>query len=426
MPESPENTPVAGSSGSGTTSRSGSKLQRILTDVSNADRDFSGNVPELGVLGTTLEQHLRYFRTFDKFIIAVCNYSGRTYDHGADLKPALLELVDPYMILLKKLPLKPMKKKAVAAKINDEGTLSAEELKEQQDFVESECQAQQDMYDAMYEAELEVWKSDIKNFSSRKNTLESNLSKLFSLIIGQCTNAMLADIKTEMDYKERSQACDTMWLLRVLKKLCSGINSNHNVYLTAVRKLQDWLLCRQKDNESSPVYAERQALLKKSAYLVCGPILQHFEVENEDTPEDVERGLESALLLLNADRTRHAERLKEMEKSVELGDDCIPTQPHKALEILVANEERLRADQLRYSRAHARRNGVGLLQNSGDGGDSGTGSGSGGGRRRDWPAGVDKVPGRDGTLVIFKCHHCGKWGHKKWNCEEYCREVGKQ
>lgn len=46
MPNSPENTPVAGGSGSGTTSRSptptgstggGSRLSRIMTNLSNAD-----------------------------------------------------------------------------------------------------------------------------------------------------------------------------------------------------------------------------------------------------------------------------------------------------------------------------------------------------------------------------------------------------
>ena len=61
---------------------------------------------------------------------------------------------------------------------------------------------------------------------------------------------------------------------------------------------------------------------------------------DDDTLTDleVEEHMASAILLLNADKTRHAARLQEMEKAVELGDDRIPTEQHKAFEILVANE----------------------------------------------------------------------------------------
>ena len=37
-----------------------------------------------------------------------------------------------------------------------------------------------------------------------------------------------------------------------------------------------------------------------------------------------------------------------MEKVVEFVDDRVPTEEHKALEILVVNEERLRSEQLRF------------------------------------------------------------------------------
>ena len=87
---------------------------------------------ELGVLGIVLENYMKYYKTFDKFIVALLNYSGRTYDHGADLKPVILDLTDPYKSLLKKVPLKPKKLIAVFGVIPDLETLDQLEILKQQ------------------------------------------------------------------------------------------------------------------------------------------------------------------------------------------------------------------------------------------------------------------------------------------------------
>ena len=75
--------------------------QRIY-DVSKAEREFKGNVEELGVLGTTLEHYLKHYQSFDKFIFGVSNYSGIHYDHGVDMKPIIIDLVDPFEELMRK------------------------------------------------------------------------------------------------------------------------------------------------------------------------------------------------------------------------------------------------------------------------------------------------------------------------------------
>ena len=58
---------------------------------------------------------------------------------------------------------------------------------------------------------------------------------MYSLIVGQCTQALIANIKKEKDYDEKSRVSDALWLLRVLKRLCAGITTNHNPSLTRVR-----------------------------------------------------------------------------------------------------------------------------------------------------------------------------------------------
>ena len=414
MPENPEQTPVTSSSRSGNTPANNngglSRLQRVLSDVNNADRDFKGAVEELGVLGTILEKYLKYYKTYDKFIVAILNYSGRTYDHGADLKPAILDLEDPLKALMKKVPLKPRKQLAVKGTIDSTVTLDADERAKQEADLQLEYDEEQAGFDTLYESELEVWKSDIKNFSNRKNLLSSNISKLFSLIVGQCTQAMITNIKKEEDYDKKSRDSDALWLLKVLKRLCAGINTDHNPYFTRVRTMKAYFNCIQGETESSAEYAERLASLRRNMEIVCGPVLREIEMDDAFvTPLEAEEGMASAILLLNSDRIRHAGRIQDMEKAVELGDDRVPAELHKALELLVANEERLKRSQLRYHHGgRGGRGGMNLYQHGGRGG--------GERPRREWPDGVEKVSGRDGTLVMFKCHGCDKWGHKRWNC----------
>jgi len=109
------------------------------------------------------------YKSFDKFILALLNLTGRTYDHGADLKPAIMDLVDPLIALSKMIPMKPKKKEAVLGNVSNATLLDADELQKKKNELQQIYDAETEAYEALYEAQLEVWKSDIKNFSRRKN-----------------------------------------------------------------------------------------------------------------------------------------------------------------------------------------------------------------------------------------------------------------
>ena len=87
----------------------------------------------------------------------------------------------------------------------------------------------------------------------------------------------------------------------LLEKLCSRINSSHNIYLTTVRKIRNYVNCVQKETESSASYAERLTSTRRAMELVCGPILRHVELEVQASPDEIEEGMASTFILLNAD-----------------------------------------------------------------------------------------------------------------------------
>ena len=103
--------------------------------------------------------------------------------------------------------------------------------------------------------------------------MASNITKLYSLIIGQCTSAMNSNFKKEKDDMVKSRECDVLWLIKALKKLCSGINSSHNMYLTAVRKISNYVICIQKETESSTALPTSA---RRAMELVYGPIFASY------------------------------------------------------------------------------------------------------------------------------------------------------
>ena len=68
---------------------------------------------------------------------------------------------------------------------------------------------------------------------------------------------MIAYMKKEKDYEEKSRVSDALWLLKVSKRLCAGLNTNHNPSLTRVRALKPYLNCIQGGTETSADYNER-------------------------------------------------------------------------------------------------------------------------------------------------------------------------
>ena len=90
----------------------GSRLSRTLETVGRTDRDFKGDIPELGVLGIPLEaSNLNNGKTYYQFTAKLMNYTARTMNNGDRLKPLIEELQDPvpdYMLLQ---PIPPKKKR---------------------------------------------------------------------------------------------------------------------------------------------------------------------------------------------------------------------------------------------------------------------------------------------------------------------------
>jgi len=70
---------------------------------------------------------------------------------------------------------------------------------------------------------MKQYAAKYKKFLDRKDKTEENTTKLYSLIWGQCMEAMQVALKGIDDFQAKDDAFDVKWLLENSKFLSSGI-----------------------------------------------------------------------------------------------------------------------------------------------------------------------------------------------------------
>jgi len=73
---------------------------------------------------------------------------------------------------------------------------------------------------------MKRYEAKYKKFLDRQDKMEENMTKLYYLIWGQCTEALQAALKGIDDFQVKESAFDTKWLLDIIKLLSSGIKQS--------------------------------------------------------------------------------------------------------------------------------------------------------------------------------------------------------
>ena len=107
------------------------------------------------------------------------------------------------------------------------------------------------------DAEVNMQEQRYKMYILRESQLEDNLSKAYSLVWGQGTNALQSMVKGLDDYDEKSDDYDIIWLLTSLKTIPLGVDVKANVRVTLLDAIQTLFSMRQGQFESNDSYLER-------------------------------------------------------------------------------------------------------------------------------------------------------------------------
>ena len=199
----------------GQSTRSGytrSRGEQSILAINNADKDFKGKEETIGVLGLPIEKHLKFGLSFEDFQESMLQYSAAKLKRGNDMKPLIKFLKDPVKRL-------------------GEAPRATEEDKKDKEL-------------------FEIWKSKSNKHNERIELMGENMEKLYGVMIGQCTDSLLSEIKGDDGYEDAEMDSNALWLLQTLKRISAGINTKKNEVQSYVNKLRDLIMLIQKPGES--------------------------------------------------------------------------------------------------------------------------------------------------------------------------------
>jgi hypothetical protein len=90
-----------------------------------------------------------------------------------------------------------------------------------------------------------VWKFDCENFNTRTLALETNLHKLFTVTILQCSQSVKNKLESTSGYETAKSTDDCFWLLTSLKNICLKFEHTENRFVALVAAKAAIFNCRQ-------------------------------------------------------------------------------------------------------------------------------------------------------------------------------------
>ena len=220
----------------------GSKRDQNLAILSAGDKDFKGSCNDFEVvIGLATEiPHLKFGKIFSEFSNDLLIYVQSNYERGADLRPLIYKLEDPMPSVESHEPPYPGKKDADGKEIPPS------------------------------KGEEKKWDIKMKRHVEREELVEANIEKLFALVLGQCTQGLVAEIKAENEYENKAKMNDALWLLMKIKVISAGVDSRVNRIFTYHEKLVDLVLLKQEPLEPIDDYRARFVAIMKTSEMTGG------------------------------------------------------------------------------------------------------------------------------------------------------------
>jgi hypothetical protein len=111
-----------------------------------------------------------------------------------------------------------------------------------------------DIADDAGKQELLIWETALKSYSRRSEELKSNLTKLYAVILGQCSEAMRNKLRALDDFNEENKNNNCIWLLNEIKGVTHQFDTKRNMYLSLLDARIAYFTCRQAANQTNADY----------------------------------------------------------------------------------------------------------------------------------------------------------------------------
>ena len=357
--------------GNTTKSRGGNNTQRNMNSVVNPSNpaDYEGECKKVGAILGLRSERLHKKVSYEQFIEKLCNYIVQAYADGADIKVLLMKGRDPIEAYEDKLMPSPL--------------------------------SNEDKDDPVKDA---ILKEEIKQFVARKNNIRRNIQSAFSLIWGQCSSALQAYVKGLDGYEEATEDYDVTWLLREIKKACSGIDSKANPYITLHDAIGLLYRMRQGQTEPDDSYVERfknnvatvEMVQGSNLFYSPGIVGKSYSLATKQEIYNAKEANLAALMLINAEPGRYRDLASNLKKGANLGRDEYSKSIARMYELMM----KYTRDSSKIANRGGRKGSVFVQTGSSEGDNE-----------------QDPIPGNDGvTHPKIVCFNCGQYRHYSSGC----------
>jgi hypothetical protein len=198
--------------------------------------------------------------------------------------------------------------------------------------------------------QIRKWEKAVDESVKRENYLTENLKTVYSLVWGQCTDVMRQKVEATKDFKTLSSTADGLGLLRSIKDLVYNFQSQKYLPQALHESTLRFYFCRQGKHMTTQAYLEMFQNTVDVIEHSGGMIGNHpgivkmimkkkgLTTMTEDERDDIEVEAQemylAAALLMNADRTRYASFIQDLENDYLQGQDNYPKTVEQAYNVL--------------------------------------------------------------------------------------------
>lgn len=191
-----------------------------------------------------------------------------------------------------------------------------------------------------------IWKEEIKAYVSRLGVLRGNMAAIFAVAIGQCSDAMKAKLRSLKEYEERSKRNDCHWLLKNILSITLQFDQKRNGYLAIMDAHQNFLNCKQNQDQSVEEYLEALTLWADTIEYHGGTFVENYMLAAALAPDgtlrtEAERRTAARdetlamALIRGADPTRYGTLIAELSNQYAIGRNDYPADLNAAYSLLV-------------------------------------------------------------------------------------------
>ena len=303
---------------------------RRSTQIYNTrDSKFTGaniNIPtlkskaETSVSGAKQNNYVRFKEKLLAYVL-------QNYKNALDIVPCIRDYADANKMLFQNAPSKQVIRNAMGIVVKRP---EAGETEEEEKIRIAFNMENDSVIEGIFQAQL-------KSFVEREHTLRTNKASLWSLIIGQCSPALVEQLKSETGFKNNEMLYEPVWLLNTIKKVLAGATDTTNTYYALYHTLKDFYKIRQQRDESIEDYYLRFDQSVSVINLTAGQLLftdtlltQEQRINSSATTETVLQKFLAMAFLECADSNRFHNLWKSLKTDMAMGNDRYPTSLNSA------------------------------------------------------------------------------------------------